>query len=199
MKRDILGLALAGGESERLGEDKVLLSFHGKRTQLDYTLSLLNRFCSKIALSGRENQRDQRKNEYGAAFILDAKGVPGPMSGVLAGLRSSLGWPVLAIACDMPLIDASLVLRLLSQRNPEKRATCFIAGDGKPEPMLTIYEPSAMEELDRLSDSGDFSLRHFLETSDVERVLCKQPQLLASVNTLEEVSRVKELLAKESQ
>lgn len=198
MRRDILGLALAGGESRRLGQDKATLTFHGEQNQLEYTLSLLDAFCARIAISGREDQRHHRRSTLGAQYVADIDGVKGPMSGVIAGLRAAQGWPVLALACDMPMVDASLVLRLLSQRNPEKLASCFIGEDGRPEPLLTIYEAGVLDELEMLSRKGEFSLRHFLEHSEVEQIPCNKPQLLASVNTPEELDRAKDQLRKES-
>ncbi len=198
MKRDILGLVLAGGKSKRLGLDKATISFHEGLTQLEYSLSLLDAFCSRVAISSREDQRCTRESAFDAVFVSDIEGVPGPMSGVMAGLEAAQGWPVLALACDMPMIEASLVLRLLSQRNSKKRATCFIGEDERPEPLFAVYEASALEELQELSRKGKFSLRHFLENSYVERVPCRKPQLLASVNTLEDLSRIKEKLAEES-
>lgn len=198
MKRDILGLALAGGRSKRLGRDKAMISFNGKQSQLEYTLSLLDAFCSRVAISIRRDQHGKRENALGVPFVSDLDVVQGPMSGVMAGLLSAQGWPVLALACDMPMIDASLVLRLLSQRDSKKLASCFIGQDGRPEPLFAVYEARALEELQELSRKGVFSLRHFLENSDIEMFRCRKPQLLASVNTLEDLSRVKEKLTKES-
>lgn len=198
MKRDILGLVLAGGASRRLGQDKASLSFHGELTQLDYALTLLDSFCSKIAISCREDQRIVRKNSFEAQFVADVDGVKGPMSGIIAGLRAAQGWPVLVLACDMPLVDASFVLRLLSQRDAEKQASCFTGLDGRPEPLLAVYEASSLKMLEKLSRQGIFSLRHFLENSEIELIPFHRPQLLASVNTLEDLSRVKEQLMKES-
>ena len=196
MKREILGLALAGGKGRRMGRDKAMLSFHGGQTQLDYTLALLGTFCSKVAISGPEEQRSCRKKESEAAFIPDEAGVSGPMSGVIAGLRNEESWPVLVMACDLPLVDGSLVLRLLSQRNSQKRATCFVALDGRPEPLLAIYEASALKELRVCAEKGMFSLRRFLEEADVEKVSCREPHLIASVNTLEDLERVREQLTR---
>lgn len=195
MKREILGLALAGGVSRRLGRDKAMISFHDGLTQIDYTLKILNAFCSKIAISSRKEQQSSRSLVVDTNFIPDAEGVQGPMAGVIAGLRVSSGWPVLAVACDMPLVDASVVFRLLGQRNPLKRATCYQASDGKPEPMCTIYETCALKELEASARSGEFSLRRFLEGPMIERIACKDPQMLASVNTLDDLESIQKKLS----
>ena len=198
MKRNILGLALAGGTGRRLGRDKAALTFHGNFSQLVYTLAVLNSFCSMIAISGRADQRYERRSSLAPPFVSDVDGVEGPMSGVIAGLRFAGNLPVLVFACDMPLVDASLVLKLLCQRNPEKRASCFMGQDGRPEPLLAVYEPDSLKELEQLSHDGICSLRQYLERAEVEHIYCKSSQLLASVNTPEELELAKEQLAKES-
>ena len=198
MKRNILGLALAGGTGRRLGRDKALLTFHGKSSQLDYTLAVLDTFCSMIAISGREDQRYERRSSLTAPFVSDVDGVDGPMSGVIAGLRFASNLPVLVSACDMPLVDAPLVLKLLCQRNPEKKASCFVGQDGRPEPLLAVYEPESLKELEKLSRDGMFSLRQYLERVEVEYISCSSPQLLASVNTPEDLELAKEQIARES-
>ncbi len=198
MKRKILGLAMAGGTGRRLGQNKAALTFHGKCSQLDYTLAILDSFCSRIAISGREKQRSERRALLDPPFVPDVAGVEGPMSGVIAGLRFARSHPVLAFACDMPLVDAPLVLKLLCQRNPKKEGSCFMAHDGRPEPMLAVYEPGSLNELERFSREGMFSLRHYLEQANVEKIPCTSPQMLASVNTPDDLERVKEHLAKES-
>ncbi len=192
MRRDILGLALAGGKSRRLGEDKVALSFHEGVSQLDYTLGILSAFCSRVGVSGKESQRSSRQTERAVEYIVDAGEIEGPMSGVVAGLRSAASWPVLVLACDMPLVDAALVLRLISQRDSAQWATCYLGSDGKAEPLCALYEPVALIELEARAAEGAFSLRDFLENGRVARVHCERPQLLASVNTREDLASIKE-------
>ncbi len=195
MRREIRGLALAGGSSRRLGQDKAMLSFHNGITQLDYTLKLLSNFCSSIAISGRADQRMSRSSSIDAEFIPDAKGVCGPMAGVIAGLQYAPQLPLLVIATDMPLVDASIVLRLLSQRSPNKTAVCFEGSDGKPEPLCAVYELDALEELERFAKSGNFSLREYLKGRGVERIQFKRSDMLASVNTLEDLERIRTKLS----
>ncbi|MDG2253784.1 MAG: molybdenum cofactor guanylyltransferase [Opitutaceae bacterium] len=196
MKRSILGLVLSGGRSRRLGRDKAQLSFHDGTNQLDYMLSLLDTFCENLAISCRSSQIEDRASRFDAALIYDAEGIVGPVAGVLAGLKYAGGGAVLTVACDMPLLDPASLLKLLSLRNPEKLATCFIARDGKPEPMCAVYEAACLPALEEWVAKGDFSLRRFLEKSGVERITLKESQLLASVNTFDDVEAVRKRLAR---
>ena len=196
MKRSILGMVLTGGKSRRLGQDKAQLSFYEGTNQLDYMLSLLDAFCDSLAISCRSSQFEERSSRFDVTLILDAEGLAGPAAGVLGGLEHAGGRAVLVVACDMPLLDAASLLKLLSLRNSEKLATCFIAGDGKPEPMCAVYEAACLPVLEEWLGNGNFSLRRFLENADVELIAFSEPQLLASVNTFEDVEAARKRLAR---
>ena len=177
-----------------MGEDKARLRIHGELSQLDYTLTLLDKFCVRLAVSGRSEQEVERGSGFDTVFIADVDGVKGPMAGVISSLHESRERPVLVVACDMPLLDASVLLMLVSRRNPDGLATCFVANDGKPDPMCTIYEPRSLEFLEERARSGRFGLRHFLEGDEIERIAFDRPDLLASVNTPEEANAVRRQL-----
>ena len=70
--------------------------------------------------------------------------------------------------------------------------------DGRPEPLLAVYEPDSLKELEQLSRDGMFSLRQYLERAEAEHISCSSSQLLASVNTPEDLDLAKEQIAKES-
>lgn len=193
MKREILGVALCGGSSSRMGEDKTGLVVRSGRTQLGYALELLGQVCQRTAAGvGIDGKRILPQ---GVDLIEDVEGVPGPMGGVLASLRDSSGWPVLVVAADMPYLEVSHLVQLVNRRDEEKDATTFLASDGKPDPMCTLYEPTCLPLMQTAANEGIFGLRRFLESVDLERVEHTRPELLASVNDPEELKRARRELS----
>lgn len=191
MKRSILGLALTGGKSSRMGEDKARMRFHGEVDQLDHCLKLLSPYCNRLGISARIDQVEDRLTEFDAEYITDAEGISGPMAGVVAGLRSANGLPVLAVACDMPLLDRDMIFSLVSRRNPDALATCFLAADGGVEPMCCIYEASGLSLLESQAKEGSYGLRRFLKLGNVETLSYDKPMLLANVNTPEQAAQIR--------
>ena len=191
MKRDWLGVVLAGGKSSRMGEDKSGMKLREGVTQLDFVHGLLGLFCQRVAVSARGG----RERFEGFELIEDVDGVKGPMAGLIAALRKSDGKPVLLLACDMPYLDRQTLLQLVSRRDETKVATCFVGSDGMPEPLCAVYEPSGLACLVGNASQGRFSLRRFLEEELVERIHLARPDLLASVNTPDEAKIAREKLS----
>ncbi len=138
---ELKGLVAAGGYSRRMGRDKVLISYHGV-PQAVWTYRLLSEFCTDTLLSCRADQN------LGEAEILPRIHDRIPDSGALEGLLAAhaahpfAAW--LFVACDLPKLTPQTLGHLIAQRDPDAIATAFISDfDGLPEPLCTIYEPSA--------------------------------------------------------
>ena len=86
---------LAGGLSTRMGRDKARLRF-GRRTML----SVIRDTASALGFPARVIRRDA---------------VPrcGPLGGVFTALKTSRADAVLFLACDMPLVSAALLRRII--------------------------------------------------------------------------------------
>lgn len=195
MKRPILGTILAGGLSQRMGEPKASLRLRGgATTQLEHSARLLGAFCQRVACSMREAESGAALPE-GVEAIYDSEEAKGPMAGALAALAAADPWPALVLACDMPYVDAALLLQLVSRRDPDKEATAFFGADGSPEPLLAIYEARALAPMREQARSGRHSLRGFLQTRRVELIELVRPDLLASVNTPEAAAEARRRLS----
>ena len=195
MKRRILGLVLAGGKSKRFGQDKASYVFHDGICQLDYAMHLLDAFCERTVVSVGDSRTRFGLEESNHDWIEDVPGMQGPIGGVMSGLVEAQGKGLLVVACDMPLLEGSLILRLLTQRDVCRLATCYLATDGKPEPLCAIYEPGCLPLLEKATEEGQMSLRRFLTIENVARVPCRSPKLLASLNTQADVDRLRSIVS----
>lgn len=195
MKRDILGMALCGGASSRMGEDKAALRVRPGLTQLEYALGLLGLVCCRVAAGVGPAGRAGRELPDGVEAIADAAEVAGPMAGAIAGLRAADGWPLLLLAADMPFLEASHLVQLVNRRDSAKLATAFVAADGQLEPMAALYEPGCLALMERHAAEGKSSLRRFLGGVPVERIALDRPELLASVNDPEALARARRTLS----
>ncbi|MSQ92741.1 MAG: molybdenum cofactor guanylyltransferase [Gammaproteobacteria bacterium] len=190
----LYGLVLAGGRSSRMREDKAALTIR-RRPQLELAIELLAPFVSRTWVSVRE---DQRGDPLRAAFpqIVDGPWAEGPIAGIIAAQAAHPEATWLVVACDLPLLDAATLSRLLAGRDSGRLATAFrSAGDGLPEPLCAIYEPASREAILHFVAGGISCPRKFLIRHDVALLVPASPSALANANTPEELAAVRQALA----
>ena len=107
----ITGLILAGGRGQRLGGvDKGLQAWRG-HPLVDHAIARLAPQVREVMISANRNAALYATRA--ARVLADASDdFPGPLAGILAGLRAA-GTPWLAVVpCDSPLLPPDLVERL---------------------------------------------------------------------------------------
>ncbi len=172
------GLVLTGGQSRRMGKDKSLLVYQGK-PQREYLFDLLSSVCSKVFTSCRTDQEVPPELNP----IFDQFDFPGPINGILSAFQTSpdVSWLILAV--DMPFIDDTALDFLGKNRDKNKVATCFLNMREKfPEPLLTLWEPSAYPLLLNFANSGNISPRAFLEQADIKAIPPPNEKILLNIN-----------------
>ncbi|WP_261511741.1 NTP transferase domain-containing protein [Chryseobacterium paludis] len=188
------GLVLAGGKSQRMGNPKDKINWHGKE-QRYYAADLLVPFCDKVFISCRQDQLENFDMDYNA--LTDTFLNMGPFGGILSALRSQRDKAWLVVACDLPLLDKSALEFLIQSRNPEKAATTYESPfDGLPEPLITIWEPKSYSLLLNFLGSGNTCPRKVLINSDTLILKPTNPDSLMNVNTPEDMAKAQEILKK---
>ncbi|TNJ38445.1 bifunctional molybdenum cofactor guanylyltransferase MobA/molybdopterin-guanine dinucleotide biosynthesis adaptor protein MobB [Chlorobaculum thiosulfatiphilum] len=174
------GLVLAGGRSSRMGRDKARLRYHDEK-QLERTAALLSSVCDKVYISCRSDQLGCY-SDSGIPAIADSYLDLGPLGGLLSAQRHSPGAAWLVAACDLPFIDKPVIASLRTGRNPYRFATAFGGDEGRPEPLLAIYEPKSRRRLFERHAAGNDSLCSFLMDSRVRLIEPDEPSKLRNVN-----------------
>jgi molybdenum cofactor guanylyltransferase len=175
----LYGLILAGGRSQRMGRDKSILDYHGS-PQREYIFSILKEHCSEVYLSCKRSGNISKSLNP----MPDEYEVEGPLNGILTAFKtfSTVAW--ISVPIDMPYVGKEIVRYLITNRDPEKLATCFLDSEGKnPEPLFTIWEPQAGIELEKFYFDGGKSPRQFLKTHDVKMIASPDSRIHFNVNT----------------
>ncbi len=183
------GLVLAGGRSRRMGEDKGRLEFHGL-PQAVWLHRQLDEICERVYVSVSAEQHDAEPYA-GLPTITDQDLDGGPAVGLLSAWRSFPDVAWLAVAVDMPFVDAQTLRTLLDGRQAEALATAFQHADGTLDPLCTVWEPAAGPVLAERAAGGDRSLRRLLETAGVRGLEPPAGGALVSVNSPEEVEHAR--------
>lgn len=181
------GLVLNGGKSQRMGQDKGSIDYHG-RPQREHLALLLQNRGLQTSISVRPG------TAFPSAFPLlsdEFLGL-GPLSGLLTAFKQAPDAAWLTVACDQPALDDTTIEQLIQQRDTNKLATCFHNPDtGFPEPLLTIWEPRAYPVLLQFLARGYSCPRKVLINSDVREIKVEDHSFMLNVNTPEEYAAFK--------
>lgn len=175
-------LILAGGRSTRMGEDKAAIKHHGKEQFLH-----LKEMLDNLSIENYVSCRSDQANFYlkkGCNVITDSVANLGPLGGIVSAFMQFPDNPWLVIACDIPLLDKSVLAELLQARNQYKTATCFKSPfDGLPEPLISIWEPKSYVRIMESIAQGYNCPRKVLINTESMIIECTQPEKLMNVNT----------------
>ncbi|MBX0291659.1 NTP transferase domain-containing protein [Hymenobacter sp. HSC-4F20] len=189
------GLVLAGGRSQRMGQDKGKLTYHNGQEQRARAAELLAGFCQDVHVSCRPDQVVEL--EYaGLRPLPDTFADLGPLSGLLSAFRLDPNAAWLVVACDLPFLSETTLRHLVENRQPGKMATAFQSPENEwPEPLITVWEPNSYATLLRFLSLGYSCPRKSLINSDIELLPPPAPEELRNVNTPQEAEQARQELS----
>lgn len=185
------GLVLAGGKSKRMGIDKSQIKYHSDPQEIHMAKLLsetgLKTFISKDSCTHGKIQSFD--------VINDSFTNMGPLGAILSAFKHEPNNAYLVVACDLPLIDKSLIQKLINCRNPNKIATAIKDSSTLfPEPLVTIYEPKSYKRILNCLEMGFSSPRKILMNSDIATVEINENEKISNANTREERELLKRKL-----
>lgn len=203
----VSGIVVAGGRSRRLGEDKRKLRLWGPDgpTLLEHTLEVLRPFCSELVVV---------LNDLDDWSFLPARRVPdvyadgGALGGIYAGLAAITNPYAIAVAADMPLLNANLLRAMLAH---PRTYDALIPRSPQPdtarnalnvEPLHAIYNRTCLAPLHATLEQGKRRIIDFLDnihviTIEPDEIYRYDPQgySFLNINTPEELALVRRLIA----
>jgi molybdopterin-guanine dinucleotide biosynthesis protein A len=151
----VVGFAVAGGASRRMGRDKALLPW-GETDLLGHALARLQAVTSEVRiLCGTQ----ARYGERGVPVDLDPVPGAGPIAGLLAALEAARGRPALLLAADLPLVPEGL-LSCLAALAPDADAVVPLSLRG-PEPLCALYGAACLDPVRRRVARGELRMTSF--------------------------------------
>jgi molybdenum cofactor guanylyltransferase len=141
------GIILCGGQSLRMGTDKGLLIAEA----ITWAQSAHQKIAA-LNISVKISVNQQQQASYSKIFS-EGDLVPdntslqlkGPLLGVLSSHIQFPSEDLIILACDMPLMEASIIKALYKnyQDHPSSDAYIF-TNEGQPEPLCGIYSAKAL-------------------------------------------------------
>lgn len=151
----VVGFAVAGGQSQRMGRDKALLPW-SETDLLGHALARLRAVTDDVRILCGPSPRYA---ERGVPLVVDRLTDAGPIAGIAAGLEECGGRPGLFLAVDLPLVPVTLLAHL-AERGGSWDAVVPVSSRG-PEPLCAAYAPSCLEPIRRRVAAGEMRMTSF--------------------------------------
>ena len=191
----VTGLILAGGKSKRLGADKALLpwpSENSPTTLLHHVHAVLVPLCNEVIVVGN------RADLMGFTVVADISPVGSSLTGLVSGLQAASTPMVLAVACDMPFLNAPLLRALIDFATEEWDAVAPVVRR-EPETLHTVYRRRCLSVASDMLQAGDLKIARLLDRLQVRRILVDEVQRFdpdltstSNINTPQELAAARE-------
>ncbi|HNU88274.1 MAG TPA: molybdenum cofactor guanylyltransferase [Ferruginibacter sp.] len=179
------GLAVCGGQSSRMGTDKSLLLYHDK-PQRYHLYDMLQPFCETVFISC--NAEQARNMEPGYDLLPDHPSYSntGPMAALLSAYKEFPGKNILFIGCDYPFLTGTHLRQFSEYCNGLKPVCFYNEQSAVYEPLLAWYPNESFEPLKKMQEAGEYSLQHFLISSQAVKFYPGSKRSIISIDTHED-------------
>ena len=195
---NILGTVLAGGKSQRFGEDKSQVKL-GDKLLIDYILSeIIDEFNEVLVVSN--NLIDFKQSEK-ISLIKDFKKDLGPLGGVLTAMKwvkdnnKDYQW-ISTFPVDTPFFKNEILKDFLKRINIEEGKLFFINSNDTRHNIFGLWSLDLMDKLEEDLDKGERKVEVWANSIGVKNINMKfeNKDPFFNINTKEDLKKAIENL-----
>ncbi|MDC0951221.1 molybdenum cofactor guanylyltransferase [Candidatus Pelagibacter sp.] len=195
---NVLGVVLAGGKSQRFGEDKSQVKL-GDKILIDYILSeIIDEFNEVLIVS---NNSINFKKSKKISLIQDFKKDLGPLAGVLTAMKwvkdnnKDYQW-ISTFPVDTPFFKNQILKDFLQNINQEKDKLFFIKSNNTRHNIFGIWSIDLIDKLEEDLIRGERKVEFWANSVGVKNIEMefdnKDP--FFNINTKEDLKKAIEIL-----
>lgn len=193
---NLTGLVLAGGRGTRMGGvDKGLQLLRGEPLAAHVLKRLAPQTGSLIISANRHaDVYTALGSPFGAAVIADTlPGFPGPLAGLLAGLRHASTAFVLSAPCDTPNLPEDLASRLAQTLEAHGADIATVStkdaqGIASIHPVCALLRASLADDLAAFLEAGERKVRAWYARHRTVEVAFPDERAFYNINSLQELA-----------
>ena len=194
---NILGTVLAGGKSQRFGEDKSQVKLDGKLL-IDHILNeIINEFKEILIVS---NNQINFKHSDKISMVSDLKKDQGPLGGILSAMKwvkesnKDYKW-ISTFPVDTPFFKKEILQNFLSEINLEEGKLFFIKSNNTRHNIFGVWSIDLMDKLEEDLNNGERKVELWANSVGVKVIdmefLNEDP--LFNINSKEDLEKAKKI------
>ena len=195
---NILGVVLAGGKSQRFGEDKCQVKL-GDKLLIDYILSeIIDEFKEVLLIS---NNKIKYNNSNKISLVEDTKRGLGPLGGILTAMKwikennRSYKW-ISTFPSDTPFFKKKILNNFLEEIKSYKGKLFFINSNDTRHDIFGLWSIDLLDRLEKDLDNGERKVEMWANKIGVKSINMKfeNNDPFFNINTKEDLIKAEEYL-----
>ena len=149
---NILGAILAGGQSKRMGKDKLFLELNNKKL-IEHTIDKVKKYLKKIIIITNQDNEFFLKNNL--TTVKDCiEGQLGPLVGILTAMKwakenlSKCSW-IATFPCDTPFFPESIIKSFIEESEKKESLILCASSHGRKHNIFGLW---SLDLYDKLKD-----------------------------------------------
>ena len=149
---NILGAILAGGQSKRMGKDKLFLEFNNKKL-IEHTIDKVKKYLKKvIIITNQDNEFFSKNNLTTAQDCIE--GQLGPLVGILTAMKwakenlNKCSW-IATFPCDTPFFPESIIKSFIEESEKKESLILCASSHGRKHNIFGLW---SLDLYDKLKD-----------------------------------------------
>jgi len=151
-ENNILGAILAGGQSKRMGKDKLFLEFNNKKL-IEHTIDKVKKYLKKvIIITNQDNEFFSKNNLITVKDCIE--GQLGPLVGILTAMKwakenlSKCSW-IATFPCDTPFFPESIIESFIEESEKKESLILCASSHGRKHNIFGLW---SLDLYDKLKD-----------------------------------------------
>jgi len=198
-EHNILGAILAGGQSKRMGRDKLFLEINNKKL-IEYTTEKVKKYFKKIIIVTNQENEFFTKNKL--TTVDDCiKGQLGPLVGILTAMKwakentTNCAW-VATFPCDTPFFPEILIKNFIEESKKKESLIFCASSHGRKHNIFGLWSLNLYEKLqDDLVNKKIRKVQEWTEKNNIKNLEFKFKDYdpFFNINTEEDLEFAKKL------
>ena len=201
-EHNILGAILAGGQSKRMGKDKLFLELNNKKL-IEHTLDKVKKYLKKIIII--TNQDNKFFFENNLTTVKDCvEGQQGPLVGILTAMKwakenlSKCSW-IATFPCDTPFFPESIIESFIEESEKKESLILCASSHGRKHNIFGLWSLDLYDKLkDDLTNHKVRKVQDWTEKNKIKNLEFKFKDYdpFFNINTVEDLEFAKKLSKK---
>jgi len=198
-EHNILGAILAGGQSRRMGKDKLFLELNNKKL-IEHTIDKVRKYLKEIIIITNQDNKFFSKNNL--TTVKDCiKGQLGPLVGILTAMKwakenlTNCSW-IATFPCDTPFFPENIIENFIQESKKGESLLLCASSHGRKHNIFGLWSLDLYDKLrDDLINSKVRKVQDWTKKNKIKNLEFKFKDYdpFFNINTLEDLKFAKKL------